>query len=183
MNGTNTTNNSNLIINFIVSLQHVAGKIGVLNFDFGFWNRKKTEVINAKTSTNNNFPNSNKKIPNKDWHSDSYLSKNIPKTLPNGEITEIEKNASWEYINDENTFLCKFYIINKCILFSHCAGNMDEKSLEKLTAAKKNVIAHLNKEKFFCILDIREMGNVEQALRVKMEENEIFFQKYYIHSF
>ena len=183
MNGSNTTNNSNLIINFIVSLQHAAGKISVLNFDFGFWNRKKPEVINASTSTNNNLPNNNKKTPNKDWHNDTYLSKNIPKTLPNGEITEVEKNTSWEYINDDATFFCKFYVINKSILFSYCAGNMDEKSLEKATIAKQKAISFINKEKFFCILDLKEMEKIERNLRGKMEENETHFQKYYVHSF
>jgi len=183
MNGINSTNFNNLTINFFVRLQNIAGKISALNFDFGFWNKKKTESNKSILIPNSSFPNKNGNLPNKKWHNNEYLSKAIPKLLPNGEPVEIDSNPQWEYTNSDNSFSCKFFIIKKSILFSHCYGSMDLECLEKVTQAKNNVIAALNLEKFFCILDIQEMSKVNRSLRAKMEENEILFQKYYTHSF
>jgi PAS domain S-box-containing protein len=183
MNGITTTNINNLAINFFVSLQNIVGKMNVLNFDFGFWSNKKTATNKLNKNSNSLFPDNNKIIPEQDWHNDPYLSKTIPKLLPNGKPTIIESNPKWDYINADNSFACKFYIINKSILFSYCYGSPKLECLEKTKEAKINVVTSLNLEKFYCILDIQEMSNVNRSLRAKIEENEINFQKYYAHSF
>jgi hypothetical protein len=147
MNGITTTNINNLAINFFVSLQNIVGKMNVLNFDFGFWSNKKTATNKLNKNSNSLFPDNNKIIPEQDWHNDPYLSKTIPKLLPNGEPTIIESNPKWDYINADNSFACKFYIINKSILFSYCYGSPKLECLEKTKEAKINVVTSLNLEK------------------------------------
>ena len=183
MNGITDAKANKLAINFFVSLQNILGKMNVLNFDFGFWSNKKTAANKLNNNSNSLLPNNNKIIPEQDWHNDPYLSNTFPKLLPNGEPTEIKSNPKWEYLNSDNSFACKFYIINNCILFSHCYGIINLECLKNITIAKNNVINSINLEKFFCILDIQEMSKVNRNLRAKMEETEINFQKYYTHSF
>jgi PAS domain S-box-containing protein len=184
MNGLTATKIGYLLELISTHLQQSFNKISANYFNLDFWSKKSKKSNAVIISINANSSNDDEKnIPTRKWHNDPYLSKNFPKVLPNGKITEIEQNPKWEYTSINGDFFCKFYIIDNNILFGYSSGIINEEHLDKTTIVKKCAIENIKSDKFNCILDIRDLGKISRSIRPKSVENEIYFQKYYLHSY